>query len=99
VISTPITDRDVYRLLIPQAGQYTFETTGYKGACGFANDEDTFLGLYNSSGTLITTHDDIDFGNGNLCSRITMTLTSGTYYITVDGFRGGNYELQIRSGT
>lgn len=99
VISDPSTDLDAFRVLIPQTGQYTFETSGYIGACGFALDEDTVLGLYDVNGTLITSNDDINFAGLNLCSRITATLSAGTYYIAVTGYRGGNYVLQGRSGS
>jgi uncharacterized protein (DUF2141 family) len=99
VITDPSTDVDVYRVFIPQAGQYTFETSAYVGACGFALDEDTVLGLYDVNGTLITSNDDIDGGNLNFCSRITSSLSPGTYYIGVFGNRGGNYTLQARSGS
>jgi hypothetical protein len=98
VIGSPFVDSDVYRVLIPQAGQYTFETTGYSGACGFALEDDTFLELFDVNGIPITSNDDIDLGNLNFCSRITMALSPGTYYLRVDGFLGGNYELQARSG-
>ena len=98
-ISNPSTDLDAYRVLIPQGGQYTFQTSGWIGACGFALEEDTVLGLYDVNGTLITSNDDIDAPNLNFCSRITATLSPGTYYVAVTGFVGRRYRLQARSGS
>lgn len=98
-ISSPSTDLDAYRVVIAQAGQYTFQTAGWIGACRFALEEDTVLGLYDSNGTLITSNDDIDAVNLNFCSRVTMTLSPGTYYVAVVGYRGGSYTVLARSGS
>jgi len=97
-IANSSTDQDVYRILIPQAGQYSFQTSGLIGACGFALEEDTVLGLYDATGSLITSNDDIDTANLNYCSRITATLSAGVYYVGVFGYTGGNYKLQARLG-
>jgi hypothetical protein len=90
---------DVYRVLIPQAGTYTFETSGWIGACGFALEENTNLGLYDATGTLITSNDDIDAAYYNFCSRVTAVLNPGTYYVGVAGYYGRRYRLQARSGS
>jgi subtilisin family serine protease len=92
------TDVDVYRVLIPQAGQYTFETSPVDGACGFTLEEDTVLGLHDAGGALITSNDDIDPAASNFCSRITTTLTPGTYHVEVQGLIGGVYRVQARAG-
>ena len=84
--------------MIPQAGQYTFETSGSIGTCGFALDENTMLSLYDANQHLVASNHDIDAANLNFCSRITATLSPGTYYVVVSGFRGGNYKVQVRSG-
>jgi hypothetical protein len=42
--------------------------------------------------------DDIDRATENLCSRVTATLEPGTYYFRVQGYRGGSYRVQARSG-
>jgi len=97
-VANPSTDQDVYRILIPQAGQYSFQTSGWIGACGFALEEDTLLGLYDANGSLITSNDDIDAANLNYCSRLTATLSPGVYYVGVFGYTGGNYRLQAWSG-
>jgi subtilisin family serine protease len=87
---------DVFRVVLPVAGTYTFETSALLGACGFAGEEDTILGLHDSSGALIVQHDDIDFPSNRLCSRITRAMTAGTYYISVSGYSGGYYRIQAR---
>jgi hypothetical protein len=92
-------DVDVYRVLIPQAGEYTFETAPVDGACGFALEEDTLLGLYDAGGTLMISNDDIDPDALNFCARITTTLAPGTYHVAVQGFFGGIYRVQARSGS
>ncbi len=89
---------DFVRVLVPASGQYTFETSAWDGACGFALEEDTILGLYDAGGNLITSNDDINVNAGNFCSRITAFLTSGTYYLTVDGYVGRRYRLSARAG-
>jgi subtilisin family serine protease len=99
-ISTAGTDVDVYRVLVPASGQFTFETRALDGACGFAMEEDTYLQLYNSLGSLVTGNDDIDQTALNYCSRISTTLSAGTYYIAVQGWNGGGrrYAVLARSG-
>jgi subtilisin family serine protease len=92
-------DVDMYRVLIPQAGQYTFETSPVDGACGFALEEDTLLGLYDANGALMTSNDDIDPNAFNYCSAVTATLAPGTYHVGVQGFIGGRYRVQARSGS
>jgi hypothetical protein len=92
-------DVDIYRVLIPQAGQYTFETSPVDGACGFALEEDTLLGLYDANGALMTSNDDIDSSVFNFCSAVTATLAPGTYHVGVQGNFGGRYRVQARSGS
>jgi hypothetical protein len=91
-------DLDVYRVPIAAAGQYTFETSGVRGACGFALEEDTLLRLYDATGVEITFNDDISLAVNNYCSRITMTLAAGTYYVSVQGFYGLRYRVTARQG-
>ncbi|HVH66712.1 MAG TPA: S8 family serine peptidase [Gemmatimonadales bacterium] len=91
---------DVYRVLIPAAGSYTFQTSGWVADCGIALEEATAVGLYDGNGSLITGVDFIDSAHLNYCSRLTRTLASGTYYIGVYGaFNGGRYRLQARAGS
>lgn len=92
-------DVDMYRITVP-AGQYTFETSGWLGACVYAGEADTVLELYDDNGTLIASNNDIDVARLNYCSRITQTLQAGTYEIRVTYFAGGAlYRLQARAGT
>jgi hypothetical protein len=94
------TDADFATILIPTSGQYTFETQAFRGACGFAEELDTILELYNSSGSLLATNDDINVGAFNYCSRITMTLTAGRYYLRTFGYgtTPRRYYVVARSG-
>jgi len=96
---------DVYRVQIPTAGTYTFETTGISGAfCGFALDVDTVLELLDAGESVLGTSVDIDTNARNFCSRITQVLNPGTYYLRVtrDLISGiphtGRYILQARTG-
>ena len=98
-ISSPSSDVDLSRVTIPQSGVYTVETSAVDGACGFGLEEDTVLGLYDASGALLLSNDDIVAGPTlNLCSRITANLSAGTYYVAVTGYLGGRYRVQARAG-
>lgn len=91
---------DVYRLRIPAAGTYTFETSGWVGACGFALEEATAIGLFDATGALVTSTGYIDRTHYNYCSRLTQTLTAPIYYVAVAGlFSGLRYRLQARRGS
>ncbi len=92
-------DLDAYRVEIPQAGTYTFETSGWIGACGFALEENTVMALYDSTGAMLVSNDDIDAPHYNYCSRITTTLNAGTYFVGITGYYGRRYRLQARAGT
>jgi len=91
-------DVDVARVLIAQAGTYTFETSAQNGACGFALEANTELTLENSSGSVIASNDDINAPALNYCSRITATLAAGAYYVAVSGWTAGRYRLTARVG-
>ena len=105
----PGQDVDVYRVTIVTSGAYTFETSAWGGACGFALADDTYLVLYDAVGNLLDANDDIDYQfnaelglpGGNLCSRITHSPEPGTYYVVVLGYDnvGDQYRLQVRAGT
>jgi subtilisin family serine protease len=94
-----LSDVDEFRVRIPQAGTYTFETSAVSGACGFTLEENTRLTLSDSSGTALATNDDIDATALNLCSRITATLTPGTFIVAVQGTRAKRYRLAARAGS
>jgi subtilisin family serine protease len=93
--------RDFYRVNIPQAGTYTFETSGWVGACGFAREQATAIGVFNAAGNLVASDEDfIDPAHLNFCSRLTVDLSRATYYVGVAGaFDGGRYRLQARAGS
>jgi subtilisin family serine protease len=91
-------DKDVLRVPIPQAGQYTLETYAVDGACGLALEDDTVLRLYGPSRNLLATHDDIDADAFNFCSRITATLQTGVHFLEVAGLNGGRYRVGARLG-
>ena len=85
---------DFYRVTVPTTGIYTFETSGWVGACGFALEEATSIALFDADGKLVTTTDFIDPTHFNFCSRLTRSLTPATYYVGVAGFfNGGRYRL------
>ncbi len=89
---------DVYKVGIPQVGTYTFETSGWVGACGVALEEATAIGLFDTAGNLLTFTSYIDPSHYNYCSRLTLNLNPGTYYVAVAGAIGNRYRLQARSG-
>jgi len=97
-IGVGLSDADGSLVPIPTDGQYTFETSAVDGACGFALGEDTVLQLYDGSGSLLLENDNIDAGNWNFCSRITTTLTAGTYYVVVWGYNALPYRVHARAG-
>ena len=95
---------DWYRVRIPESATYTFETSGWVAACGFALEEATAIGLFDAAGTIITSAGFVDPDRFNFCSRLTRTLSPGTYYVAVagavgGGFFGGRYRLQARVGS
>jgi subtilisin family serine protease len=92
------TDIDLYRVQVPAAGSYTFETSGWVAACGFGLEEATAIGLFDAAGTFITQAGYIDYPNYNYCSRLTSSLSAGTYYVGVAGLLGRRYRLQARNG-
>jgi subtilisin family serine protease len=102
-ITTP-DPRDIYKVVIPAAGQYTFETSGLVGSCGWGIELDTVLSLQTGAGAAVSTNDNFQSAISVACSRITSTLAVGTYNIIVTGTAGnglsprGRYRLEVRSG-
>ncbi|HXL33745.1 MAG TPA: S8 family serine peptidase [Gemmatimonadales bacterium] len=91
---------DVYRVTIPAAGPYTFETSGWVGACGWALEEFTAIGLFDTAGNLLGSAGYIDDTHFNFCSRLTRSLGPSTYYVAVAGLVPGlRYRLQARAGS
>jgi serine protease len=89
---------DLYKVGIPQVGTYTFETSGWVAACGVALEEATAIGLFDTAGNLLTSTGYIDPSRYNYCSRLTLNLNPGTYYVGVAGAIGRRYRLEARSG-
>ena len=79
-------DLDVFRVVLSQSGELRIGTTG---------STDTFGSLLNSGGTLLESDDDDGFGVNFL---IELTLSAGTYFITVAGYDAsvtGPYTLNL----
>lgn len=102
---------DYYRIQIPAAGAYTFETTGFGGAyCGFALELNTVVTVLDANLVLVETSDDIDRSGRNFCSRADATISvPGPYFVRVTrgdffcqpagcGPHRGRYALQARTG-
>jgi subtilisin family serine protease len=102
----PFTDMDVTRIRIATAGTYTFETEGLFGSCAFALEEDTVIELLSSTGVQLALNDDIDTNAFRHCSRITINLSPGTYYLRTFAYTGQGapglpnrrYTVSARSG-
>ena len=90
-------DTDRFRVDLEAGKTYRFDLEGEPTGGGTL--EDSFLGLYDGSGTSLT---DDDSGE-NLNSRITHTpATGGAYYLVAaaaDGFGTGTYTLSVRDVT
>jgi hypothetical protein len=68
-----------YKYTITSTANYTFTTVGST----LTPTSDTELGLYDSSGNLLATNDDVD---GIALSRITRSLAPGDYYLAASAF-------------
>ena len=80
-------DVDYFRITVTQAGTLTVETTG---------TTDTYGYLQNAVGTTLAENDDGGVG-GNF--QIVGAVTTGTYYVEVEGFDEddiGSYALRVR---
>ena len=97
---------DLFRVAIPQAGPYTFATTGWQGAfCRFALNVNTILTLSDSTGSFLAQNNDVNPAGRNFCSAISMSLSPGNYFLTVTpgiDIKGlpqsGQYRLEARAG-
>jgi subtilisin family serine protease len=98
---------DYYRISIPTAGTYSFETSGWFGNfCSYALDLNTSLEVLDSGQNQVATSVDINAGSNNFCSLITAPLPApGTYYLRVTagdffgaGQHTGRYIISARSG-
>jgi subtilisin family serine protease len=93
-------DVDVFRVSIPKAGTYTFETSAVRGACGFALEEATVLRLYDGNQVLLQEGGAVDPDALNFCSRITHPLEPGDHFLEVRGQSRDDrrYQLRARAG-
>jgi serine protease len=97
---------DFYRIQIPTAGTYSFESTGFSGAfCGFALELNTVVTLLDQNQVQLATSDDINRPGRNFCSLVTANLNPGQYFVRVTrgnffgtGLHQGRYMLHARSG-
>ena len=85
----PTGDQDWYRFTTAATGTVIIETSGPSG--------DTVMDLYQSDGTTLIASDD-DGGNGTF-SRISRSLSAGTYYVRVTSFSSlssiPNYNIRL----
>ena len=84
-----IGDRDVFQVVVNDAGMATFTATG-------TTDLDTYLRVYDGDGNLVAQND--DFG-GTLNSQTTLDVDPGVYYASVGSYadsEAGRYELQVQ---
>jgi subtilisin family serine protease len=90
-------DADWFVITLP-GGQYVFETSAWDGACGYALEADTKLELMTADGAQIDVNDNIDPGANprDRCSRISRTLTAGSYHLKVTASYAGRYRLAAR---
>jgi Peptidase M10 serralysin C terminal/Cadherin domain/Bacterial pre-peptidase C-terminal domain len=94
-------DRDWVAITLEAGQRYQFDAFGSGGAGTELTD--TYLRLYDGSGTLLAENDDITLGV-NTDSRLGFTATtSGTYYVSVGAYEPssganltGQYTLQVR---
>jgi hypothetical protein len=91
-------EEDMFRVLVPVSGFYTFETSPVAGACGFVMEADTWLQLLAPNGQVIRTSRDIDPAAWNFCARVSIDLSPGVYYLRVFGEWPGRYHVSARSG-
>jgi subtilisin family serine protease len=97
---------DWFRVQVPVGGVHTFETAGWLGdRCSFALDVNTTLELLDSAQSVLATSVDIDASRNDFCSRISLSLAPGVYYLRVSrgdffgfGAHSGRYVLWARSG-
>lgn len=69
-------DRDVFQIRVAATGTATISVSGASGL-------DSYLRVYDSAGRLVAENDD---DGGTLNSRVTMTVTAGTYYLSVGAY-------------
>jgi hypothetical protein len=77
----------IYQVVIPTDGEWIFSL------CGADFDTRIYVGSFSCTGNIAFNDDDC-----GLSSEVTINITAGTYYVTVEGFDTedcGNYQLSV----
>ncbi|MCC5638376.1 S8 family serine peptidase [Nostoc sp. CHAB 5844] len=82
-------DVDIFRFEVAVAGTVTIELASNPDN---PNDFDTFVRLFNSSGSQLAFDDDSGAGS---FSRLQVTLNPGVYYAGVSGYNNANYNPNV----
>ncbi|WP_051155220.1 S8 family serine peptidase [Anabaena sp. 90] len=82
-------DVDIFRFEVVVPGTVTIELGSHPNN---ANDFDTLLRLFNSSGTELAFDDD---GGAGDFSRLEVSLNPGVYYAGISGYNNGNYNPNL----
>jgi hypothetical protein len=103
-----ISDQDWYLIQIPEAGAYTFSSSGWWGACGLAAQANTAIELYDVGGGYLGGSDDVNASGFDYCGSLSLSLSPGIHYLRVRGsssvpFRSsdqaaGYYRVSARKG-
>jgi cysteine-rich repeat protein len=101
---SPEGDRDWYAIQVPPGGNVIAGTLSRMGNC----DIDTVLELVDPNGEVLGENDDVNYGQGQVCSEINAifddfarSLAGGTYYLVVRGYEDeqgsvtGEYVLTV----
>ena len=86
-------------VVIPRTQEYTFETNGVIGSCGYGIELDTAIDLVDANGVVLATNDDAAFPGSRFCSRVVRAMVPGAYYVRVrpgPATAIGQYALQVR---
>jgi cysteine-rich repeat protein len=82
---TPVADKDIFQIDVPAGavGSITATTIdNFLGVLCSTQNIDSYLTIYNSSGTSLVTNDDV--GYPNYCSTVTLSgLAAGSYFVEV----------------
>ena len=82
-------DRDVFQVVLAESGLAIMGATSVDGRL------DTYLRVYDESGSLIAENDD---AGGSFNSQVQMELEAGSYFLDVGAYADwgiGNYEVQV----
>ena len=85
-------DVDLYNFQLESPGTVRIEVASDPVS---TDDFDSYLRLFDASGTEIAANDDIDVSADLNFSRLEADLESGTYYVGVSGYRNTDYDPNI----